>query len=112
MGAYCVSSRAGGLLSAGNVQGSPEVIFPATYYNFSLIRDCNTNSTPDDQELMGNDCNNDGIIDSCQSPDANANNIPDICENGCGSVHADFNLSLTVTVQDLPHGTPHFHGPM
>ena len=50
------------------------------------MQDCNHNWIPDNLELPGHDCNNNGILDECDiasgtSVDCNQNGIPDDCED-------------------------------
>ncbi|HPF40199.1 MAG TPA: VCBS repeat-containing protein [Phycisphaerae bacterium] len=61
------------------------------------VPDCNRNSIPDACELIGNDCDNDGVLDECETDcdengipddcdeftDCNSNGVPDSCEPDC-----------------------------
>lgn len=55
-----------------------------------LEADCNFDGIPDSCQLLGNDCNSNGLIDACDS-DCDNDGTPDECEISSGAIDCDSN---------------------
>lgn len=69
--------------------GTPADMGIATEF---VYPDCNENAIADYIEAPGNDCNNNGILDQCETDDCNSNSVPDSCEIASGT-SADCNAN-------------------